>query len=311
MATIRERNGLFQVRVRRKGFPEISRSFPTKQLADTWAAQKEYEALSQGVLTTRSTVTFKDALAAYLGLKRDSRTTSIAKRALRDLGSYSLENLSAKVLCDWRDKLLSEGKASQTVRHHLGLVSVVFSKAIKRFHTYQGTNPARQIEMPSVANNGRTRIVTPAEVSRIVNGLSPALRAYVLLAYETGMRRGEIERIEKAHINPPSQTLLIPITKTGRPRTIPLSQDGLAWALTVADSGITGDYITRIFAERCKAEGITGARFHDLRHSAITKFFEKGLGHFEVATISGHTTMAMLQRYTHISPAHLAKRLYG
>jgi integrase len=231
------------------------------------------------------------------------------------LGAYYLDNLTPRILCDWRDKLLTEGKANQTVRHHLGLVSVVYSKAIKHFHTYEGNNPVKAMEKPSVARTGRTRVLTPDEVETIISGLSKPLRAYILLAFETGMRRGEIERIERIHLDTSKRTLLIPITKTGRPRLIPLSPDAVQWVEDLLGGGdkstVLGDFAYRIFAGQAKKHGIKDARFHDLRHSAVTRFFEKGLGHFEVAAISGHTTMQMLQRYTHISVGHLQAKLYG
>jgi len=240
---------------------------------------------------------------------------SVAKRARKDLGAYYLDNLTPKILCDWRDKLLSEGKANQTVRHHLALVSVVYSAAIKRFHIYEGHNPVKLIEKPSVARTGRTRVVTPDELERIVAALEKPIAAYVRLGFETGMRRGEIERIERGHLDPEGRTLLIPITKTGRPRLIPLSPDAVEWVKDLLGDGdkcpLHGDYVYRRFKAQATKHGIEDARFHDLRHSAVTRFFEKGLGHFEVAAISGHTTMQMLSRYTHISVGHLQKKLYG
>ena len=49
--------------------------------------------------------------------------------------------------------------------------------------------------------------------------------------------------------------------------------------------------------------------FHDLRHEATSKFFEKGLNVMEVATITGHKDLRMLQRYTHLRAEDLAKKL--
>ena len=48
--------------------------------------------------------------------------------------------------------------------------------------------------------------------------------------------------------------------------------------------------------------------FHDLRHEATSKFFEKGLNVMEVATITGHKDLRMLQRYTHLRAEDLAKK---
>ena len=59
----------------------------------------------------------------------------------------------------------------------------------------------------------------------------------------------------------------------------------------------------------CKRAGITDLHFHDLRHEATSRFFEKGLNVMEVATITGHKDLRMLQRYTHLRVEDLAKKL--
>ena len=63
------------------------------------------------------------------------------------------------------------------------------------------------------------------------------------------------------------------------------------------------------FNKACKMAGICDLRLHDLRHEATTRFFEKGLNTIEVATITGHKTVAMLQRYTHLRPESLLQRI--
>ena len=55
--------------------------------------------------------------------------------------------------------------------------------------------------------------------------------------------------------------------------------------------------------------GIDDLRFHDLRHEATSRFFERGLDMMEVAAITGHKTLAMLKRYTHLRAADLARKL--
>ena len=54
---------------------------------------------------------------------------------------------------------------------------------------------------------------------------------------------------------------------------------------------------------------ITNLRFHDLRHEAVSQLVEKGLSDQEVATISGHKSMQMLKRYTHLRAEDLVARL--
>ena len=59
----------------------------------------------------------------------------------------------------------------------------------------------------------------------------------------------------------------------------------------------------------CSRAGINNLRFHDLRHEATSRFFEKGLNVMEVAAITGHNDLRMLQRYTHLRAEDLALKL--
>lgn len=65
------------------------------------------------------------------------------------------------------------------------------------------------------------------------------------------------------------------------------------------------------FANACSKAGITGLRFHDLRHEATSRLFERGFGIQQVAAITGHKTLQMLKRYTHLRATDLAKQLAG
>ena len=58
-----------------------------------------------------------------------------------------------------------------------------------------------------------------------------------------------------------------------------------------------------------KKAGIVDLHFHDLRHEAISKFFEKGLSIPEVSLISGHKDVRQLMRYTHLKICSLIDKL--
>jgi integrase len=105
-------------------------------------------------------------------------------------------------------------------------------------------------------------------------------------------------------------------TKNGEARTVPLSSLALA-ALPATDNHAAGERVfplspnaVRLAWERLKRRAkINDLHFHDLRHEAISRFFELGLSIPEVALISGHRDFKMLFRYTHLRPADVAKKL--
>ncbi|MDA8206124.1 MAG: site-specific integrase, partial [Thermaerobacter sp.] len=112
-----------------------------------------------------------------------------------------------------------------------------------------------------------------------------------------------------------ARVLLIPETKTGTPRRIPLSTtalavlDGLPRRLDGRVFGVHTGSISRAFAEVCKAANIEGLTFHDLRHEATSRLFERGLNPMQVAAITGHKTLQMLKRYTHLRAEDLVVML--
>ena len=67
--------------------------------------------------------------------------------------------------------------------------------------------------------------------------------------------------------------------------------------------------VSGAFLKLCRREGIDDLHFHDLRHEATSRLFEKGLNPVEVATITGHKDTRMLMRYTHLRAEDLVKRL--
>ena len=72
----------------------------------------------------------------------------------------------------------------------------------------------------------------------------------------------------------------------------------------------TPDIVSHSFREICQGNGIENLRFHDLRHEATSRLFERGgLNVMEVSMITGHKTLQMLQRYTHPDPEKVRDKL--
>jgi integrase len=107
--------------------------------------------------------------------------------------------------------------------------------------------------------------------------------------------------------------------QNGSSRTMPLSSSATAIVkhLFRGDEKPTegrvwewsADYITREFIRLCASNGFEDLRFHDLRHEATSRLFEKGLSLMELASITGHKSLQMLNRYTHLSNDHLLAKL--
>ncbi|WP_431197872.1 site-specific integrase [Roseibium album] len=103
-------------------------------------------------------------------------------------------------------------------------------------------------------------------------------------------------------------------SKNGYSRTIPLTPTAVALLRGLNREAETVFPLTanalRMAWERMPARtDIEDLHFHDLRHEAISRFFEMGLTVPEVASISGHKDMKMLMRYAHADTTRLAKKL--
>ena len=144
------------------------------------------------------------------------------------------------------------------------------------------------------------------------------IKALINFAIATGMRRGEILRLDWHDINFETKTLFIPLTKNGHSRTIPLSNQAISILRDIQDKNDTdkqrpfplSDNAAKLAWQRLlRRSGIDDLHFHDFRHEAISRFFERGLSVPEVALISGHRDFRMLFRYTHLKAEDVAQKL--
>ena len=130
------------------------------------------------------------------------------------------------------------------------------------------------------------------------------------------MRQGELIRLRWEHIDLNRRTAHLPDTKNGESRTVPLSTTAIRVLHALHRSlhgkvfpGVTTEAIKHAYIRAVRRAGIENLRFHDLRHEATTRLFEKGLNIMEVASITGHKDLRMLRRYTHLKAEDLARKL--
>jgi integrase len=128
------------------------------------------------------------------------------------------------------------------------------------------------------------------------------------------MRRGEILAMKWDDIDCAARALLIPSSKNGYARVIPLLPEALNILAQLPRSDrrvfpLSGNAVRLAWARLQKRTGIADLHFHDLRHEAISRFFEAGLSAPEVALISGHRDPRMLFRYTHPTRERILKQL--
>jgi len=247
--------------------------------------------------------------------------------------------LNREVLTDFLAVERKQGKSENDLRKYLMLISGVFTVAVKRWGM-RLDNPVKYVQVPS-NGEARKRRLELDEYEYLIPALAKCRCSYtaplVVFAIETACRRGEALALEWRDLDLTGRTAKLRETKNGEDRVIPLSTRAvevikkLPRPLRPCDGSqvfkISEEQLRRgfEFAKRrarrdyerdCHVEGKTAAssflvdlRFHDLRHEATSRLFEKGLDVMEAASITGHKTLAMLKGYTHLRAQDLARRL--
>jgi integrase len=323
MASFRKRGDKWQARVHRKDHSPVVKSFNTKAEAIKWARHTESQ-LDLGTLAPKAAMPplmrivdryLAEVTPAKKGSKQElNRGRQIARTSL---GSMQLDKLTSEVVSKYRDGRLRE-VSNNTVRLELAFISVVFEQCAKEWG-YKISNPVKQIRIPK-PGKPRQRRLSPGEEEALLAACSASCATYlhslVVLAIETGMRFGELVSIKWGNVDLSARTVHLPDTKNGHPRTVPLSARALGTLKSLSSSDGVKVFaqhrrtIRAAFGAALKRSGVgSDLRFHDLRHEAVTRLFEKGLNPIEVGMISGHRSMSMLQRYTHMRPEGLLARL--
>jgi integrase len=247
---------------------------------------------------------------------RETERYRLGKLMRDPLCEVSLIQLTPASIAAYRDRRATKVRAG-TVCRELSLLNHMLEVARREWGISIPSNPVAEVTKPKL-NNARTRRLKPGEWLRLRAELeqsgNPLLLPIVELAIETGMRRGEILDLHWSRIDWRASTVHIPKTKTDKPRTIPLTPAALdvLGRLHREHDRIfdkSPNAVKLAWVRALKRAGLADFRFHDLRHEAVSRFFEMGLSLPEVALISGHRDARMLLRYTHLRPATLAKKL--
>lgn len=315
MATIRFRSGKYQVQVRRQGHSPLSKSFLLKSDAEAWSRGQEV-LLDQGILRdARQLKVYKlsDLIQKYISeeLPRKKASTVLIEGVIlsalkrEPFCQKKLSCLSVRDLNDYRDRRLKLVKPStlrrelNPLRHLLSVARVSWGIPVPDLFLGLALPPE---------GKGRQRRLQAGELDQILSEVSPLVQGVVLYALETGARRGEILGAVREDIDIEARLWTIPDSKNGHLRRVPLSlkavevlQRTILYPHGSKDKvfPMSPNALRLSFSRALKRAGIKGLTFHDLRHEAISRLFEKGLSVTEVASISGHRDIRMLLRYGH------------
>lgn len=259
-------------------------------------------------------------------------------------GSYSLAAINSDLVARYRDRRLTTLTARMsretgqpktlspnTVRLELALLGHLFTTAIREWQIGLPANPVANVRKPA-PGEGRSRRLRLDEERRLRAAVeshsNPMLGWIFTIALETGMRSSEITGLKLWQVDPARRLVRLDTTKNHSARTVPLTKRAAeVFELALGNpvrppncdwiffgepgrDGLRRPYtFTKTWNDLKNSLALADVRFHDLRHEAVSRLVEAGLSDQEVAAISGHKSMQMLKRYTHLRAEDLVQRL--
>ena len=324
MGSVRRRNGKWHAQVRRKGWQSFTKTFQTKKDATSWCIEIEKQLTLSSQTTTPSSKTLSEVCDLYGQIKSIQKNGYREERyrlqqiAASPVGRMDIRYITDKQVEDYF-KNLEENFNTGTVRKMYFLFKSVLQFSNADLGIATPFNPLSNINVPK-DSTPRTKRLNKDEREVLVLALqllcNKDLANLIEFAVESGMRRSEILRIHSKDIDVRTHLLHIPKAKNGHSRTIPLTKR--ASEILGEQQSKHSDTLFPLTANavnlgwqrfRKKIE-MDELRFHDLRHEAISTFFEKGLSIPEVQLISGHRDVRQLFRYTHINPESVLKKYF-
>lgn len=249
--------------------------------------------------------------------KRSWRTDETVLRVhiLPRIGALHMDEITGTAIAQLLRAMRDKGYAAGTTNRVLILLRYIFNLARKWKIPGIGENPT--FGLSTAPDVQRDRFLTNAETRRLIASIDAdanrvAAQAIMLLLL-TGARRNEITQARWDYVDFEKRTLLVPISKTGRPRTIVLSGPALALLRRippVADnpyifpSPVTGRPSASLhfpWARIRKRAGLEDVRLHDLRHSFASFLVNQGISLYVVQGLLGHTNARTTQRYAHLA----------
>lgn len=225
---------------------------------------------------------------------------------------FKRERLNTPVMYGKKDQPKQRPRKPASVNRDLASLSKIFSLAIAKRIIRE--NPVSQVE-PLIENNHRTRFLQIDEEQRLKEALKfyPYLEIISTVALHTGMRRGEILKLEWRDVHLSKGYIHVRETKSGHNRDVPINQavrDALeSWRLSVPKespwvfpgTGRTGHIveIKKAWKEVLKLAKISDFRFHDLRHTTGSRLIAVGANPVVVKEVLGHRSLKTTERYTH------------
>jgi integrase len=229
------------------------------------------------------------------------------------LGGLMLDEVTLDVIARIKEARLKEASKS-TANRFLALVRAILKRAVDEWDWLE---KAPKIKLFKEAE-GRIRFITPEQVQVLLRELPAHQKDMVLFALQTGLRQANVVKLEWSQVNLEQGHMWVNAaqSKNRKPIAVPLNREALAVlhrqlgkhparVFTFAGKPIVNAN-TRAWRKALKRSGIEDFRWHDLRHTWASWHRMQGTPTHELQQLGGWKTGAMVERYAHLAPDHLA-----
>lgn len=223
--------------------------------------------------------------------------------------NYHLHEIRPELIEKYKAERL-EKVSPASVNRELATLKNMYTKAIQ--WEYVKDNPAKTVKLLKEPP-GRLRYLEKEEIKKLIDSCAPHLKPIVIMALNTGMRRGEILNLKWSDISLKNRNILVRNSKSNTSRIIPMNDTVYK---TLKSTPKKGEYlfnldgnkigdIKKSFKNALKRAGIEGFRFHDLRHTFASHLAMLGCNLKTIQELLGHKDIKMTFRYAHLTQSNL------
>ncbi|MGB3479915.1 MAG: tyrosine-type recombinase/integrase [bacterium] len=264
---------------------------------------------------------FEELCEEYLQFSKANKTTQSHRRdqtsiknMLSAFKGKLITRISAHALEQYMNKR-REKVTPATVNRELSCIKHMFNKAVQ--WGYLANSPLRTVKKYKEPP-GRVRYLSENESVKLLRQCADHLKPIVMMALNTGMRKGEILNLEWADIDMHNRTITLRKTKNNELRILPVNnilyrtlrlmgqQFGNQYVFSNGDCKPYRDIKVGFMAALRRA-GIRDFRFHDLRHTFASRLVMAGVDIRTVQVLLGHKDIKVTMRYSHLSDQNLRK----
>jgi len=250
----------------------------------------------------------------------------VVNQLVDEFGHYPLRRFDTRMIEQYQTERLQKGNKPGTVNRHVSILKHMMTKATDWNMVEDDTlRRIRRVKLLE-ENNARLRYLSKEECQTLINSCDSHLKPIVIMALNTGMRKGEILSLKWDNVDMKHGFILLDITKNGERRELPINGTlrttleelyrGTAQRPRRLDvpfvfyDGRTGDRyfnVQRSFDSACRRAAINNFHFHDLRHTFASQLVMAGVDLTTIKELLGHKTLTMTLRYAHLAPSHKVK----